>query len=255
MNKLFHYTKIDAAYQILLNKTFRFGHFENHNDPFENLSKRYQLAGISDLASQDYITSLAKFVNTKISVGCFGTESNNSPGYYKPTMWAHYAENHKGVCLVFREDEFLNEIKKLNQNPIIKKIKYQQRMQSLILPPQVIKDNIVEPYENFLRKFDDTLLFSKHQDWNVENETRVVVFEESFEIPIDNCLHLVAYGPDISNKDEENLDKLAKYLFQSVTFGKLHYCASQHYASPLNFLFADKFPGKNCRDYICKNQT
>lgn len=220
MNKLYHYTSLEKAFKILLNNKFKFGHFENHNDPFENLKKRFFLAPIFDSKSEEYMDQVADFANRKISVACFGTDTDKTPGHYKPTMWAHYAEKHKGVCFVFNEEPFIKELKKVNEDPLIQKVIYVDDNKTMVASPDIIKEHVNASIEGFLRQYKNNLLFAKHRDWSVENETRMIVFKESCEISIESSLHSVVFGPEINKEDEEALNEIARLVYQPFSLGE-----------------------------------
>lgn len=236
MANLYHYTKLESALKIIDSQLFKFGHRENQNDPFENLFKRYSYPKSSDMNTtvRDYIRELSIYANTKISIGCFGAESDEKDNY-KPTMWAHYAENHKGVCFVFDMELLMSEVKKVKIETIIKCINYHI---SLLVDEEEIEKNINTHFDKFLRKYNDNLLFAKQIDWSVENEIRIVAFDESFEIPICECLNNIYIGPEMCNEDEEKIIKHSEVHHLQEKVGKPKICYPT-LAYPSKFFFFD----------------
>lgn len=107
------------------------------------------------------------------------TEKNDSV-----TMWAHYAENHKGVCVGFLVS---NETVPIEVTYVPK-----------------------TPPVNFSNLFDDESekdvykwIFSKHHDWKEEKEWRIVVSQGNQLWPIPGKINTVIFGlrMDSSKKD------------------------------------------------------
>jgi hypothetical protein len=48
---------------------------------------------------ENYLNSLEKILYNQWYTSCFMTECNNS------SVWGHYGDNHKGICLIFEADE------------------------------------------------------------------------------------------------------------------------------------------------------
>jgi hypothetical protein len=104
-----------------------------------------------------------------IGVLCL-TESNKDV-----TMWAHYADNHKGLCLGFLITEKAN--------------------------PEKVTYVPEAPIVNFSELLDDKLedneykwIFSKHHGWKNEKELRVVVPEGNQLWPIPGRISTVTFG-------------------------------------------------------------
>ncbi|OOQ57978.1 DUF2971 domain-containing protein [Mucilaginibacter pedocola] len=121
---MYKYCGIDTALKILSSKYVKLQPPDNFNDPFDCLSsigawnrethfspshkellfvkelmrrlpKKFQLPYtiISDLRASYYF-----------AISCFTTDYKNA------LMWAHYASNHKAVCLEFNIEDFLDQI-------------------------------------------------------------------------------------------------------------------------------------------------
>ncbi len=90
----YYFTSADFGIKNLKQKRLKISDFSNVNDPFE-------LLGIE--LRDKVVRQAIKFEKSKISkengLLCFSEDK------YNPVQWAHYADNHKGVCLGFEIDE------------------------------------------------------------------------------------------------------------------------------------------------------
>ncbi len=113
--------------------------FNNLNDPFE-------LLGV-EMSDKD-VRSALQFEQSQIAKSkgliCF------SENKYDPVQWAHYAENHKGVCLGFEVPE-----------RILKKVKYV----SARLAKSTLNDHDKQ----------EKLLTTKFKHWEYEEERRLLL--------------------------------------------------------------------------------
>lgn len=98
--KAYHFTNIESAIKILESKRLKLSRFNDLNDPFELLHEnivrktfRYEMQQQKEQFNKTHgVISFSK-------------------GYESPVQWAHYADRHKGVCLVFSvEDSLLNDV-------------------------------------------------------------------------------------------------------------------------------------------------
>lgn len=138
-------------------------------------------ADIKRLISEDgTVNENARRVIDKISASTFDviknigvlclTETNRDV-----TMWAHYADNHKGLCLGFAKSDAVRAVK----------VTYVAEA----------------PVVNFSELLDDTTddngykwIFSKHHDWRNEKEWRVVVPEGNHLWPMPGKIRTVTFG-------------------------------------------------------------
>lgn len=130
---VYHYTRVDTALEhILPTNKLKFSTFDGLNDPVE--FKRV------DLSFRDYSSDLdghfsklkeriERALRSRWRVACFCRDSedaafdgsdltpgdlNTKPpnrGHSRANLWAHYAENHAGVCLVFDMKRLIESVK------------------------------------------------------------------------------------------------------------------------------------------------
>lgn len=119
---------------------------------------------------------------------------NNRPGDFYPRMWAQYADNSKGVCLVSDKHKLLKELKRVLEKNYF------------IFDREVIYKNIIDKeYSNYIKKlivsrnkkyfkgtkFDDAkrirenlreniydYYFTKDIDWSGEKEYRIILINQ-----------------------------------------------------------------------------
>ncbi|MGD0754351.1 MAG: DUF2971 domain-containing protein [Bacteroidales bacterium] len=235
MEELYHYTSFCKAYKILKSGTFKFGQIRDTNDPFEDLNHRYSIIQEYPADIKQLLYRLERYVNEEISFASFGVPDGIVPPDQKWTMWAHYADKHSGVCLVFDKSKLINEVKILSNTTLYKEIDYKG---SMWVHPSCFEKYLTKSEQEILQAFQDPLLFTKHIDWQCENEFRIIVFQKKFEIKINNCLTRIIYGPDTCPKRQKRIETYLKRKKLKVLDGKLIY-ADTSYAKPLKFLFTE----------------
>ena len=99
--RVYYFTKVKYALSNLEKRHLKVSQFNKLNDPFE-------LLGV-EMSDKDVRKALeferSQIAKTKGLI-CF------SENKYDPVQWAHYAENHTGVCLGFEvPDERLRQVK------------------------------------------------------------------------------------------------------------------------------------------------
>jgi len=204
---LFHYTKLSTALEdIFYSKRIRFGLLCNTNDPYEKSISELQYSVLEVLKEPD-VTHKFEAIAGEIHQKCrfFSTTMDNRSrvstigpnlgrGFAIPSLWAHYSENHRGVCLVFDRTKLIISISQQCNT---------QKHQFLTGPV-----HYTDPLGYFTSEFDvdltrcenlhdsilehivehkDTILFSKDRMW----QYRIVVVcndDKPFEIDISDSL-------------------------------------------------------------------
>jgi Protein of unknown function (DUF2971) len=133
----------------------------------------------------DGIAASTLDVIKRIGVLCLA-ESNTDV-----TMWAHYADNHKGLCLGF--------------------------LISVEASPEKVTYVAEAPIVNFSELLDEQLdaneykwIFSKHHDWRNEREWRVVVPEGNQLWPIPGRIRTVVFGLRMDKSKKEVVKQILK---------------------------------------------
>lgn len=107
--------------------------------------------------------------------------------FNNPLMWAHYADEHRGIVVEFDFNEpfFMDSLKVLNGRlsrfgedyfgelfEFPEKVNYRREMPDFSRPELSAPDNMSEFH---WRKFNRTVLFTKSNDWIYEKEHRSIV--------------------------------------------------------------------------------
>jgi hypothetical protein len=180
--------------KLLINGELWFGVLKNQNDPFEgefilkdyySLPKKHMIEyyyesypellnenklqeKIDDIDKnhkvfhEDVYFIFKKRLKEHYGVSCFS--------YIKDSvlMWSHYADSHKGFCIIF-DKNFLNET-----------IKYPDFMltgfNDVIYKPKLSEAELILELERIGFKNEKELLFQKLNSWRKEKETRLVAF-------------------------------------------------------------------------------
>lgn len=167
------------------------GSFLNANDPRETKYWHFNVGMEHTVNRQLYHERrISEKIKRKIGSLSFSRDIDSIPGYYRPRMWAQYAENNQGVCIVFNKDLLIESINKV-LNPL--GTVYESDIQ--YTPPRkeflsdeltdINRSDIVNENVNKIEReiFDGphrvAYLFRKHEDWNSEAEYRILFKAES----------------------------------------------------------------------------
>ena len=154
----------------ILNGKFWVSTYDNLNDPFELKSIFIEQEKIEEQGCpMDLVEMLLEIVR-KCLIGCFTTSvANNLP------MWAHYANNHKGICIEYKvlsPDFFypvIYEERRIGCSNIVMNfinLAYKD-MIGIILEDEKKK---LELYGEIIRKN----CIIKHKSWEYEDEYRYI---------------------------------------------------------------------------------
>jgi hypothetical protein len=189
-----------ALDHVLPECRLRLSPFESTNDPKETKSWHFSLWS-SRYRNEDHETGrkigveLSATLKQNTTLACFCTD--NAPlsgdhtrdilnrGYCKPRMWAQYADNHRGVCLVFRKDALVQKIAEQSKGALMLARKVSYRNRKLIQPisphAYMIDWDVFDALgpamyaRHHVAQYHVPLFFEKLQDWRDECEWRVVV--------------------------------------------------------------------------------
>lgn len=219
-NYIFKYTSFETGKKIINSQSLKFNNPDFFNDPFdcdidllefdfserspeidEDLRKVKQsiIDEAKDLSNRFDDIPQSEFEriykNNQInkikrsSICCF------SKNHSKTTMWTHYAEDHKGVCLVFDLSHpvpFIDyEANRFTQGPVDYENYY---------PINYMKSKT----EGIKRLF-----LTKSNDWNYEEEYRYILFDRKDFIKFyKNFLKGVIFGLKVTDNQINDFKKL-----------------------------------------------
>lgn len=220
---LFHYTTRDAALgSILPSRRFRFSSFDAMRDPFENQDWALPGGGAirdadSDKADRRYFEFLhiANAVKRRARLAAFSAagESDgffNNHGWSRASMWQHYGEAHRGVCLVFDRELLISAASDSLRaaglpSPYFKPVKYELDFRydpTIELSEEVVSldgSALKEFVFRFVEDHHEDLFYRKSRDWSNEMEYRFVVtapdyFDQPVEVNIEKALTGIIVG-------------------------------------------------------------
>ena len=153
--RLYRFMPSEGVIKTILNKNLRISDVSKLNDPYD------MSLGVTDAPSdflQMHYTKFNRAVKETISKQ-WGVISFCSH-HHDPTLWAHYADNHKGMCLVFDT----NAVEPENfQKVLYSKVK-----------PSIPFDSLgSENLESQLLPITEQLLTTKSPSWSYESEYRL----------------------------------------------------------------------------------
>ena len=191
---LFHFTKYENFLKILEQFTLRLSSFEELNDLNEgnlsnmNMDKNFRVM----YETEKYIKERCHILSFSQNYDIDGWVQE---GTNHPAMWAHYANNSRGVCIVIDKNAFI----KKNQAVFDRYFyKFEDIEYDFFNTPNdnKINYNAVTP-EDFIKNNWKTLFFLKHKDWENECEHRLFIMDYDGNLSIDGCIKYIVLGRKI----------------------------------------------------------
>jgi hypothetical protein len=197
------------------------------NDPFDcqidlRKSANFAASKVSGVKREILlnITSLDSFVDdiqqrmTKIGVCSFSLSLEES------LLWSHYADEHRGICLLyeFSESFFLDKVNKIvgvsdivyGENPLSDWL-----IESI---PEQITDDF---YDHFTTELLKRVLIVKAEGWCYENECRIIHEHAGpFLIPKE-CLKQVCFGMNTPESDIQLVKKIVDSSGYNVNYCRI----------------------------------
>lgn len=170
--RMYHYTKAENLDKILSSGLIRLTAVSDANDPFEGSIKH---PTVEDEIENELKTMCGKEVWNNYLKEEPPLIISLSAKMSSPAIWGHYADSHKGVCLVFEipvyfcedGDEVDEEQRKLAR--AIFPLEYNDSKPCI---EDLVPDNdVVRKYQRLLR---DSYI-RKGKEWEYENEVRIQV--------------------------------------------------------------------------------
>jgi len=215
---IYHYTTKETALEkILQSGKLRLSPLENTNDPREN---KYWLLNVTSsmetvFENDFYKTKMDEFndrMKTHCRIAAFSTDDerlksdeNGRNGYAHSRMWAQYAANHTGVCLIFDAAKMLRTaVQELPASGTIWNGRVQYGISHGVHDthsPFRIDYAGIDSVDRHIREYYSSLLFEKGSDWQDESEYRIAYYSAenkgaSFEIGINESLCGIIVGVD-----------------------------------------------------------
>ena len=213
---LFHYTKLDSFLKIVETMTLRSSPLCKMNDLNEA-----NLNSLDWNADFMMMFTAEKYVKEQCSVICFTKNYMTGPiceeGSNHPALWAHYAEDSNGVCIVLDKESLLELNKKKLSNLFYKMESVDYNIHCA--PDDTIMKKRYSDIQDFVRTNYKEFFFKKHTDWAYEGEERFFVEAPEVFLDIKGAIKYIILGGRLKNKDES----LYKIIEQMITPGTLSY--------------------------------
>lgn len=248
--RICHYTKVESGLNILFEKRLRLNSLSKTNDPRE--SRPLEFLTFQDFQQQNNLdvdkannvicNDIPKIIMEEWKVLCFTLDATTQyektnetfrrmyavfldPGYARPRMWAQYADNHKGFCLVFDREKLDEKIKqKFKGKCFPGTVGYDGETfvsLSLFPPPatNLIADikNLgrVEAARKYVVDHYVSLFLRKNPDWEDETKYRWLIYstkQKVEDISIEGVIQAVLVGVDFPKIYEPSLIPLCRDL-------------------------------------------
>jgi len=250
---IFHYTNMRAAMEhILYEKQLRFSKGTKTNDPREYEQRIFPTnfrdkAGSTEHSLTDTKTitdevndKLKKIITSDYKLACFcSNKEDKNPdaenvifpikqtklyGYYRMRMWSQYGEAFYGVAIALSATSLVKRLhERLGQNAFIisDHVEYVDNLYAEDLAVSMLDGNKLwgedmDIYANeYVKKNIRNIFFTKHIDYEDENEYRIVVHDpdDKFEyLDISKCVKVVILGDRVPLVYDKTIDDLCKEL-------------------------------------------
>lgn len=237
---LYHYTSAETAINhILRTKMLRFGAYAKTNDPKETKTWHFDTGTNTDIdlgkySSADLSPWLSGQLKERTRLLCFSMDREPitgdhitdifNRGYCKPRMWSQYADNHRGVCLVFDRERLLQLIEKQVGNSCLfftGAVAYVDwgiardlyKDQQYLINVDVLEAAGRSEYaKRHLATHWQKLFFEKMTDWRDESEWRCVAFansEADLRVAYTGALDGIVFGEDTTPETIQTIINLS----------------------------------------------
>lgn len=209
---LYHYTSLLSACKILESGKLRLSTLTNTNDPLEFVSvENYGFSAWGDIDWRKIFNELkVSGQNRKnfVRMLCFSKDFFRTSddwkndknqdfadnllfkGWARNRMWAQYADNHSGVCLVFDRGEFQKYFNSLASKDIevlpdreIDYTNYLNELESSMSDINTSRPTLDDYSDFYLEDDKKKYLFQKCQDYRDESEYRFCLINRSLKSP------------------------------------------------------------------------
>lgn len=234
-NLLFHYTSLANGISIAGGNSLRFSSITNMNDPLESIdpSSKFNGVEINDLYRVAYEIELAQqkrksrlhIISLTQEIDWITPEENVryqnkrdnlfDKGWARTRMWAQYAGNGEGVCLVFDKEKLLKYAES-QYNGFIKTgpVNYSNDFYKIKNDFEIELTPEKRDFSNYYLQDDKiNYLFTKNEDFRDEQEFRIILIKENntkapFKISLEDSLLGIIFGIKIDEEVCKNIGKL-----------------------------------------------
>ncbi len=197
--KLYHYTKYNTLIECILpTMKLKLSSLLNTNDPTEGSPKFVYGEPNPTIHNMEQEIERPKAIYfneyKKYKFVSFCGNKNNIEGWRISSMWAHYAQNHKGVCIEIDTDKLI----------IPDTIKGYWIDYDGKLPPPFTREQNIEQY---FQNNDKYILFTKSPEWEYEQEFRFISSSEDY-LDITGAITHIYCGCRICSQNQEHINSI-----------------------------------------------
>ncbi|RYZ82791.1 MAG: DUF2971 domain-containing protein [Proteobacteria bacterium] len=192
-----------------IDPALKFSFFLNHNG--KGLRSNF-CAGFEPFNIDDSDAHYLSVIEQDIAPGicCFSRDNTNS------VMWAHYAENHHGLCVCFEVDQDLAT--STISNFFLRKVEYSRDLPPVIKIKGIGSDELISSLTQQLS--------TKHLTWRYEKEYRFISFDKNsrlLEFP--GKIRSITFGARMTTAREKIVRKLvtSDVIFSRASFTSTSY--------------------------------
>jgi len=216
LTKIYHYTKLATAIEHILPKMkLRTGSLHGMNDPKENQpwafggrNVNYVVMYPETYSQVNHIDHQYKFGNdikSSCQIICF-VKDKPEKGFKNEIMWAHYADNHKGLCLELDAELFIEENKEYLTEYVFESVTYGQHEKPFIASDfELTKEQAIQKIVKACYK---DLFLRKSDYWEKENEQRLLIFDKNQKyLSISESLTGLYFGLQMDDNYRPSVDR------------------------------------------------
>lgn len=245
----YHYTSVNKAIKILYGDCLKFSKLNRLNDTLESKPKISNKSFNDSKIFTNAFNYFREIANNDLQLLCFSKDSGKKDlnsidltteltdysgrGFALPRMWAQYADNNNGVCLIFDKEE-IKKIISCSIGPMLvmdDSVKYVNEFANIDINYNEI-GNLLDLNErignegnkfvfflNFVKNNIDFIkynYFTKLDDWEREQEYRFLALgnEEYFIKNISEALAGIVVGEKIDGADQSMILSMSKFNCQ-----------------------------------------
>jgi hypothetical protein len=177
---IYHFTTVEKALlYILPSLKLKLSPYLNTNDPKENKTFGFWniFENCNDFKRDEIEKAFKIFLENYCKLICFSldyTISKNNTDFYisgfnHPTMWAHYGDNYRGICIVLDQNIFQTDNFQKNDD-LFDFVNYE----SVLKFPSINQDEWKKRQDDYFKEFlienAKEFFFTKYFHWQSENE-------------------------------------------------------------------------------------
>ena len=162
--RLYHFMPTKYALKAIEERRLKVANLDEVNDPYESLAVGFE----SPEHQEGFLNVIRRQMAATFGVICFSEVCND------PSLWGHYADRGRGICLGFDVTKILNE----HSRSFIKKVIYkQERIDHNTMGFEFKSSTNMSIHKDSLLD----LISTKSYKWQHEEESRLIIQLQSLD--------------------------------------------------------------------------